>query len=135
MEDILIIDDDAGFREVTSLILEEKGYRVRGVSSTEEAYAVLIAGEKFDLILCDLCMPFTNNPDRQVHYKYSHEVGFRTARELASVLPESRVIVLTSLPPSTVSRLEEHLYPVQAFSKPTTAKDLLSLLDEAAVVQ
>lgn len=134
MQDILIIDDDENFREIAGLVLEENGYRVREASNVEEAYAILIAGERFDLILCDLCMPYTSGP-RQQEYKYTHEVGYKTAKELASVLPESTVIVLSSLPPSAMNRLANLLDPIQAFSKPTNSKDLLALLDDTAIVQ
>lgn len=134
MQDILIIDDDAGFRETASMILEEQGYRVREATCTEEAMALLIAGERFDLILCDLCMPFTNG-ERQKDFRNSVDVGYRTAKEIAWALPQSKVIVLSALPPCDVARLSEHLHPIQAFSKPTTSRDLLALLDETAVIQ
>ena len=134
MQDILIIDDDNAFREVASLVLEDKGYRVRMATCAEEAYAILIAGERFDLIFCDLHMPVSNGA-RQENFRYSVDVGYRMAKELANILPDCSVVVLSALPPSDIMRLVPHLYPIQAFSKPTTPKDLLALLDDAAVVQ
>lgn len=134
MRDILIIDDDNGFCEVASLVLEDTGYRVKSVSCPEEAYAILLAGKRFDIILCDLFMPFTNT-ERQKYYRFSIDVGYKTAKELAHTLPECKVVVLSSLPPLDVMRLSKHLHPIQAFSKPSTINDLLTLIDDASVVQ
>jgi two-component system alkaline phosphatase synthesis response regulator PhoP len=57
-ERILIVDDAEGEREFISLILTAAGYECRTVRSGCEALALLEAGERFDLMLCDLL----NNP-------------------------------------------------------------------------
>ena len=57
-ERILIVDDAEVVREFTSLILTMAGYECLTVSSGYEALALLKAGERFDLMVCDLL----NNP-------------------------------------------------------------------------
>jgi DNA-binding NtrC family response regulator len=57
-ERILVVDDAEAVREFISLILSAAGYECRTVSSGCEALALLKAGERFDLMLCDLL----NNP-------------------------------------------------------------------------
>jgi CheY-like chemotaxis protein len=53
-ERILVVDDAEAVREFISLILSAAGYECRTVSSGREALALLNAGERFDLMLCDL---------------------------------------------------------------------------------
>ena len=134
MQDILIIDDDAGFRESARLVLQDEGYTVREAACAEEAFARLLAGEHFDLIFCDLHMPFTNG-ERRENYRFSVDVGYRAAKELAWALPDSTVIVLSAIGPADMMRLVPHLHPIQAFSKPTSPRDLLSLMDEVSLLQ
>src|SRR5215217_3683454 len=53
---LLIVDDDAGFRQSLALLLGESGYGVEAEGDPERALARAIA-EEFDLILCDVKMP------------------------------------------------------------------------------
>ena len=52
---ILLIDDDDAFRQVTTDVLDHLGYRVRAVSSMSGALRVLRT-TGFDLVLSDLCI-------------------------------------------------------------------------------
>ena len=56
MKKILIVDDDAEFREHLTGALEEEGYQVDCASSVAEAYEKLGAAE-FDVVLLDYMMP------------------------------------------------------------------------------
>ena len=56
MGHILIVDDDPDIVEVTSVLLEEAGHRVRSARNGAEALT-RIAEERPDLILLDLMMP------------------------------------------------------------------------------
>ena len=56
MTSILIVDDDADFREIIMKLLEEDGYQVEEASEGVEAL-MHIAKKKFDLILSDIRMP------------------------------------------------------------------------------
>jgi two-component system, NtrC family, response regulator AtoC len=53
---LLIVDDDAGFRQSLALLLGESGYEVEAEGDPERALARATA-EAFDLILCDVKMP------------------------------------------------------------------------------
>ena len=53
---VLVVDDDADARHLISTLLEERGARVRAVSSSEEALAALEA-ERPDVLLSDIEMP------------------------------------------------------------------------------
>src|SRR3954462_4493627 len=53
---LLIVDDDAGFRQSLALLLGESGYGVEAESDPERALSRAIA-EEFELILCDVKMP------------------------------------------------------------------------------
>lgn len=55
-EAILVVDDDAIQREVTTSLLTRLGYRVRSVKSGEKALA-LLKEQTFDLLLLDMIMP------------------------------------------------------------------------------
>ncbi len=53
---VLIVDDDAGFRQSLSLLLQETGYEVVAESDPEQALR-RAGADAFDLILCDVRMP------------------------------------------------------------------------------
>ncbi len=53
---LLIVDDDAGFRQSLALLLGESGYGVEAEGDPERALARAMA-EEFELILCDVKMP------------------------------------------------------------------------------
>ncbi|PIQ83879.1 MAG: two-component system response regulator [Candidatus Omnitrophica bacterium CG11_big_fil_rev_8_21_14_0_20_63_9] len=56
MPHILLIDDNAQFREVVGLRLKKEGFEVTDVGSGQEGLAAAGAGS-FDLILLDMLMP------------------------------------------------------------------------------
>src|SRR5207253_10822830 len=53
---LLIVDDDAGFRQSLALLLGESGYGIEAEGDPERALARASA-EDFDLIVCDVKMP------------------------------------------------------------------------------
>jgi DNA-binding NtrC family response regulator len=53
---LLIVDDDAGFRQSLALLLGESGYGVEAEGDPERALTRATA-EEFDLVLCDVKMP------------------------------------------------------------------------------
>lgn len=54
--DILVVDDDPEMRQITALVLESQGYRVRTAQDGEEALARIDEKEP-DLLVLDLLMP------------------------------------------------------------------------------
>lgn len=53
---VLACDDDVGIVEVIRIVLEEKGYKVKVTTNSEEIFS-LIKRKKPDLIILDLWMP------------------------------------------------------------------------------
>jgi signal transduction histidine kinase/ActR/RegA family two-component response regulator len=54
---VMVIDDDAAVRAIVTRFGERRGWRVVEVGSAEEAWARLVRGETYDVLLCDLRMP------------------------------------------------------------------------------
>ena len=53
---VLLVDDDANIRKMTSVRLEREGYRVLTASSGEQGLMLALA-ERPDVILLDIAMP------------------------------------------------------------------------------
>jgi PAS domain S-box-containing protein len=54
---ILVVDDDAGVREVTVISLESFGYRTLAAENGPAALDVLASADRVDLLLVDMAMP------------------------------------------------------------------------------
>ncbi|KJJ84837.1 response regulator receiver protein [Candidatus Omnitrophus magneticus] len=79
---ILIVDDDADFREVMGVLLESKGYIILEASDGESGYKKAKA-EKPDLIILDVMMAHKSE-------------GFDIARKIHSDKEISRIPVIIS---------------------------------------
>jgi excisionase family DNA binding protein len=68
---VLLVDDDAGLRELVRLQLEREGYSVQEAASAAEGLAA-IESRKPDLILLDVVMPGVDGWEmlRQMHERY-----------------------------------------------------------------
>ena len=55
MPNILVVDDDPDYIEVTSALLENQGYRVKSANNSDEAI-IALREEKPDLVLLDIMM-------------------------------------------------------------------------------
>ena len=56
---VLVVDDEQSIQELLQHLLEEEGYEVETAGDGREALARL-ARSPFDLVLCDMMMPFMN---------------------------------------------------------------------------
>ena len=56
---ILIIDDNAGFRELLRIMLSNEGYAVQEAEDAVEGGKAMLAGQ-LDLVICDIDMPYMN---------------------------------------------------------------------------
>jgi CheY-like chemotaxis protein len=81
---ILVVEDDDGFRELICEILESNGYRVLSADDGRQAVALAI-GKEPDLILLDLAMPQIDGWD-----------VLRSLR-MHNVLEKSKVCIMTGL--------------------------------------
>ena len=59
---ILLIDDEESGREALTLLLKAAGHHIRGAASGAEGF-LLLAREKYDIIITDLFLPDTNGID------------------------------------------------------------------------
>src|SRR4051812_28682808 len=54
---ILLVEDDAGFRQATQSLLERAGYEVLAVADYRPALEILESSRRLDLLLTDIVMP------------------------------------------------------------------------------
>ncbi len=66
-------------------------------------------------------------------YLTSFEVGIKTVHELAWVYPNTPVIAVSTAPTEDLARIQPLLSPIQAFSKPTHAEDLMAIVTRAKI--
>ncbi|MHC4982969.1 MAG: response regulator [Planctomycetota bacterium] len=120
---ILIVDDDADFREATELVLAGAGYEVSEAADAKEAEEKL-RSEKIDLILLDIIM----DTDTE---------GFHLAYKLRKdeKLKDIPIVILTCIEEKTGEEIEfsksgDYL-PVDAFlRKPLNADELKAQIAE-----
>jgi DNA-binding NarL/FixJ family response regulator len=79
---VLIVDDNAAFRNVARTLLESGGYRVIGEAGTAAAAVTMAAAIRPDVVLLDIGLP--------------DQDGFTVCRELHAALPAT-VIVFCSV--------------------------------------
>ena len=126
-QSILIIDDCDNFRLIASHMLLDAGYLVDEASCPHDAFE-LIKKEKYDLILCDLHMPFMNGCQGK-DFQTSYQVGIMTINELQGLFPRTPVIALTATEPSDLQRIKSALKGISAFTKPSNRKELFEIVE------
>ena len=126
MKSILIIDDCQEYRETTANLLLDAGYDVWEATCPKEAFEILHR-ESFDLIVCDLHMPFATD-ETQNEFVVSFEVGVKTVRELREVFPEIPVIALSTTAQADLKRITRFIESVPTYSKPIYSKEYLDLV-------
>lgn len=60
---VLLVDDDNGVREVTSIMLEDLGLKVLQAASGQEALEIIRADTPIDILLTDFAMPGMNGAE------------------------------------------------------------------------
>ena len=128
---LLIVDDEADFRQGTRKALERRGYEVREAGSGAEAIE-LVEEERPDVVLLDLMMPERGG--------LSTLVALRRDEELRSV----PIVVVTGIDQevhniygpdehfdATMKRAK-HFRPDAYVTKPIDPERLIEVLDELA---
>ncbi len=91
---VLVVDDDPDVLEAAGLALEHLGESVELAASGAEAIGRFTAGERFDLVLCDIGMP---PPD-----------GWQVAHELHALAPRTPLYLVSGwsreIPPEQAQR-------------------------------
>jgi two-component system cell cycle sensor histidine kinase/response regulator CckA len=80
-EDLLIVEDDSGVRELVGTVLERKGYHVTRVETPSQALAVAQSPRRIDLAIVDVILP--------------EQRGDALAAELRRVRPGLRVLFMS----------------------------------------
>lgn len=108
---ILVVDDEANIREVTTATFEKYGYQTISASDGTEALAVYAQRRKeIDLVLTDMAMPYMD--------------GAATIRALRKLNPELKIIAASGLTDQQRDNVKE--LGTNAFLiKPYTAEALL----------
>jgi CheY-like chemotaxis protein len=114
-EQILVIDDERAFQEITKAIFEKHGYRVLTASDGAEALAVFAQHKgAIDLVMTDMVMPFLDGP--------------ATIKALRSIDPQVRILAASGL--SESERLTGELTNTAFLLKPFTSERLLTTVHE-----
>jgi CheY-like chemotaxis protein len=115
-ENILVIDDERAFQEITKAIFNKYGYRVLTANDGTEAVA-LFAQHKddIDLVMTDMVMPYLDGP--------------ATITALRRIDPNVRIIAASGL--SENERLAHELPHTTFLLKPFTTEKLLATVHQA----
>jgi len=118
MARIIVIDDEAGFREFVRVTLEEQGHQVEEAKDGFEALAIC-EREPVDLALVDLIMP--------------RKDGVKTIEELRAAHEQTSIIVVTGAAPGRwpLRMLYDRPGAVHMLVKPVTAEMLVGTVAEA----
>jgi DNA-binding NtrC family response regulator len=110
---ILVVDDEPNVLVTYRLILQQQGYKVSAALSSDEARSVL-AGEKVDLLLCDLSLEKQENGFDVIDFAHQRN-------------PSMPAVLLTGYAtPEAVERSEQLGIPV--LFKPIDIKELLETI-------
>lgn len=119
MKRILVIDDDAQFRHMLCLMLQQAGYEVLPAADGEEGIRVF-RRELIDLVITDIFMP--------------EKEGLETIRELRKEFPDVKIIAISggSRKVEEFSTLPyaKKFGAVETLAKPFRRDDLLGLIRE-----
>jgi len=114
---ILVVDDEADFRELMVKRLSRKGYGVSGAATGEEALA-LVQDRIFDVALVDLKMPGMD--------------GLALLGHLRAVSPETEVIILTGHGTTETAVEAMKMGAYDYLTKPVDLQELQVLIEKAA---
>jgi two-component system, cell cycle sensor histidine kinase and response regulator CckA len=108
-ETIMVVEDDAGVRELVRVMLEANGYEVLAVEDAAEA-ARRCASEHVDLLLTDVVMPGVN--------------GRALAERLGALAPDMRVLFMSGYSDEAVHRHGQITASAAFLEKPFTERAL-----------
>ena len=116
-ETILVIDDEAGIREITKETLETFGYRVITANDGAEGVALYVEHRnEVKIVLTDMMMPLMSGPS--------------TIRALQKLNPQIQIIAASGLMSGTETTVGPDLRVQATLTKPFTADKLLMTLHE-----
>jgi CheY-like chemotaxis protein len=112
---ILIVEDEPVVLQTLQLILQQKGYSVRGASNGEDAER-LWAQFPADVLLCDINLPRAN--------------GIQVAVRFREATPNARVILFSGDAQSgeLLEEAKKQGHSFEVLAKPTDPRRLLNIL-------
>lgn len=111
---VLVVDDDAGFREVLAGLLADRGHAVVEARDGSEALAS-VAPHRFDLVFLDIHLGTSS--------------GAEVFRALQARDPAAEVVLVTGYPDHPEALAALALGPVCLLRKPFHLADLAEILD------
>jgi len=112
---ILLVEDDAGVRNATRMLLKSEGYQVTAVASLAEALEQVRGDPRVDLLLTD-------------YHLGDGEIGTQVITSLRKALgPQLKAVLMTGDTSSAIQRLPADPL-MRLASKPVNSEELLSLL-------
>ena len=116
---VLVVDDDPDVLEATGLALAHLEQHVDVTPSGVEAVARFMAGERFDLVLCDIGMPELD--------------GWQVAREVRALAPDTRLYLISGWAREIRADEVRRAGVAGLLAKPLSLEALRSLLAGAPV--
>lgn len=115
---ILIVDDEPMVRDVTSRLLQHRGYKTAQAMSGDAALGLLEQdATAYTLIVLDMTMPGMD--------------GVQTLREIRRRFGDIPVVLSSGYPPEAVSEICRDLGRVRFVQKPFDSKTLLEAIETA----
>jgi two-component system response regulator HydG len=112
--DVLVVDDEQGYRDLFTYMLEPMGIRVTCVTNGLEALEK-VKEKIFDLIIMDVHMPQLN--------------GIETLKRIKAMLPEQKVVIFSSSSdPEFNKEKEASKIGVECLFKPVDDQEIRRIL-------
>jgi CheY-like chemotaxis protein len=115
---VLVVDDDPDVLEAAGLALEHLGQQVDLAPSGVEAVSRVMAGERYDLVLCDLGMPQLD--------------GWQVAHEIAELAPGTHLYLVSGWGREITPEQAAQVGVQGMLAKPLSLEALRSLLTATA---
>lgn len=112
---ILIVEDDATFRETVLEVLRDVGYKVKGARSVDKATKRL-RKHKFDLVLSD------------VHI--GDQSGFEVLQVAQTKRPDAKIVLMSAKADAEMMAQAKESGASRVLPKPFRVKELLHLIEE-----
>src|SRR5438270_10909351 len=119
---LLLVDDEASVLLTLSMVFEGDGYSVTTAASYREALQLLKTGQRFDVLVTDLCME-------------KDDIGLELAEQAAKVRPRPTIILITGL--ASVENARSALQiPVDHYAlKPLDLDELRTAMNRLLIIR
>ncbi|MCI0381271.1 MAG: response regulator, partial [Gemmataceae bacterium] len=117
---LLVVDDDPMVLDMLRRTLEKAGYEVKAAAGAHEALNLVDGGERFRLVITDVCMP--------------EMTGLELARRLLQHGSPPRLLFMSGLPQSSATGWDQALQRFTFLSKPFEPTALMQAVQHALAV-